>query len=167
MLKKLQIIIWLSLCLILIPNMTAGSIYQNENIVLDGNEEYNIGLTDIEKNENISFQIDANKTINLYLINETEYAKRHIYRFNKSDLILKEIKEESFNWTVPDKEDYMMILQNPHNFSVEIEYTFHSKNYTIDLAEIEIVDELMCCCCGSIGILVIVLIVIVLYIKSK
>ncbi len=167
MIKNIQVIVWVCLALILIPNITAGSIYQNESIVLDGDEEYNIGLTDIEKNESISFQIDANKTINLYLINENEYAKRHIYEFNKSDLMLKEIKDISFNWTVPDKEAYMMILENPHNLSVEIEYTFHSKNYTIDLTETDIVEGLMCCCCGLIGILVIGLIVIVVYIKIK
>ena len=167
MIKKLQIIVWICLVLIFIPNITCGNLYQNESIVLDGNEKYNVGLSDIEKDENISFQIDANKTINIYIINETEYAKRHIYGFNKSDLMLKEIKDVSFNWTVPDEAAYMMILKNPHNSSVGIEYTFQSQNYTIDLIETKIFEGLMCCCCGFIGIMVIVLIVIVLYIKIK
>ena len=167
MLKKLQLTVWICLALTFIPNITTGNIYLDESICIEKNEKYNVGITDIEKDENISFQIDANKTINLYLINETEYAKRHIYEFNKSDLMLKEIKDISFNWTVPDKEAYMMILENPHNYSVEIDYTIQSNNYTIDLTETQVVEGLKCCCCGFISISVIVLIVIVLYVKIK
>jgi len=165
--KKIHIIVGMCVFLILVSYITTGSIYRSERIDIEKNGRYKVALADIKKGENIIFKLDTNKTVNLYIINESEYAYRHIYGFNKSEVIQKGIKDISFNWTVPDKDEYMMIVENPHNSSIGMDYIFHTEGYTIDLTETEIYNDLMCCCCGSIGVLVILLIVIVSYIKIK
>ncbi|MFW6083029.1 MAG: hypothetical protein ACOC7O_00095 [Thermoplasmatota archaeon] len=147
-------------------NTVTADVYQNYEVVLEGDEEYSTKLDQVEEDEEITFNLDADGDISVYIIDEIEYGKRHLYGFNKSDFKKQEIKDITFNWTKPDDKNYLLVLENNNELSVDVDFTYHTKDLDINVLKTELVPNMMCCCFGVSIIVLIVIVSIVMYMKD-
>ena len=131
-----------------------GYAWELENIAGSADDEFTLEL------------VSASGPVNLYILEWDEYFD---WFDQETDWEIHGVTEGEWEWTMPNDEEWVLVIENPNDYDVDVEYKM--TNDTVVEGILAVLG--VCCIVGIIiavlvfGVILIVVIILIVYFKKK
>ena len=139
-----------------VPIVNADS---DENVIIESNDVLEVSMRDIEEDDLVSITVNASGgTVNVYIIAGEDLNRGDYEAYaEESDFHEEDI---SLTWTKPDDRDYYLVIENPHENRVTVDYNYESVDFSGIFSGFQ-----TCCWVFAFIILIVIVIIIIFLVK--